>query len=175
MTIATNPAANPRSGVSDSVRVNQLWSIGRPWQTNVALLLIGSALFLLTRQLISEYSHYAIGFSGVSGWSCLLYLCAAFVILTQPVDRFTFPIILAVAIACRLGALFAEPYLSSDIYRYVWDGVVQHAHISPYRYAPGDSMLAFLRAPHQHIFDNINRRRRRFSTSSPGSLLRSSS
>jgi alpha-1,6-mannosyltransferase len=54
--------------------------------------------------------------------------------------------------------LFAEPYLSSDIYRYVWDGVVQHAHISPYRYVPGDRVLAFLREPHQEIFDNINRR-----------------
>ena len=64
----------------------------------------------------------------------------------------------SVAIACRLVALFAEPYLSSDIYRYVWDGIVQHAHISPYRYVPGDPALAFLRAPHQDIFDNINRR-----------------
>ena len=103
-------------------------------------------------------ASYTIGFSGVSGWSCILYLAAAFLILTQPVDRFTFPIILIVAVACRLVALFAEPYLSTDIYRYVWDGVVQHAHISPYRYAPGDPVLAFLRAPHQDIFDNINRR-----------------
>ena len=76
----------------------------------------------------------------------ILYLAAAFLILTQPVDRFTFPIILTVAIACRLAVLFAEPYLSSDIYRYVWDGIVQHAHISPYRYVPGNPVLAFLRA-----------------------------
>ncbi len=88
----------------------------------------------------------------------ILYLAAVFLILTQPVDRFTFPIILAVAIACRIAVLFAEPYLSSDIYRYVWDGIVQHAHISPYRYVPGDPVLSFLRAPHQDIFDNINRR-----------------
>ena len=72
--------------------------------------------------------------------------------------KFTFPIILLVAVACRLVALLAEPYLSSDIYRYVWDGVVQHAHISPYRYVPGDAVLAFLRGPHQSIFDKINRR-----------------
>src|ERR1700679_591279 len=134
------------------------WSTARAWQTNAALLLIGVGLFLLCRQLISEYSHFTIGFSGVSGWSCLLYLGAALIVLTQPVDRFTFPIILLVAVACRLVALPAAPYLSSDIYRYVWDGVVQHAHISPYRYVPGDPVLAFLRAPYQHIFDNINRR-----------------
>jgi len=154
MTTAANPAPNQRAIASGHPH----WSNARPWQTNAALILIGIALFFLTRQLVSEYDHYTIGFSGVSAWSCILYLAAAFLILTQPVDRFTFPIILAVAIACRLAALFAEPYLSSDIYRYVWDGIVQHAHISPYRYVPGDPALAFLRAPHQDIFDNINRR-----------------
>jgi alpha-1,6-mannosyltransferase len=158
MTTTTNPAMDSRPTLATNSPASQHWSIARAWQTNAALLLIGTGLFFLTRQLVSEYSHYTIGFSGVSGWSCILYLGAAFLILTQPVDRFTFPIILVVAIACRLAALFAEPYLSSDIYRYVWDGVVQHAHISPYRYVPGDPVLAFLREPHQDIFDNINRR-----------------
>ena len=154
MTTTSNPAMIARPHPAAITH----WSIARPWQTNAALFLIGTALFFLTRQLISEYSHFTIGFSGVSGWSCILYLAAAFLILTQPVDRFTFPLILAIAVACRLAALFAEPYLSSDIYRYVWDGIVQHAHISPYRYVPGDPALTFLRAPHQQIFDHINRR-----------------
>jgi alpha-1,6-mannosyltransferase len=158
MITLTNLATNLQTGATRSTRAGTHWSVARPWQTNTALLLIGTALFFLARQLVSEYNHFTIGFSGVSGWSCILYLAATFLILTQPVDRFTFPIILSVAIACRLAALFAEPYLSSDIYRYVWDGVVQHAHISPYRYVPGDPALAFLRAPHQDIFDNINRR-----------------
>jgi len=158
MTTATNPATNPRTNLTSSSSVDSHWSIFRPWQTNAALLLIGVGLFFLTRQLVSEYDHYTIGFSGVSGWSCILYLGAAFLILTQPVDRFTFPLILTVAIACRFADLFAEPYLSTDIYRYVWDGIVQHAHISPYRYVPGDPALAFLRVPHQDIFNNINRR-----------------
>ncbi len=130
----------------------------RAWQTNTALLLIGVAMFVLARQLVSEYSRFAIGFSGVSGWGAILYVLAVCVILTQPVNRFTLPIVVVVAIACRFPALLAQPYLSSDIYRYVWDGVVQHAHISPYRYVPGDPALAFLRAPHQEIFDHINRR-----------------
>ena len=158
MITATNPATSSPASVSASLAATQHWYLARPWQTNAALLLIGTGLFFLTRQLVSEYNHFTIGFSGVSGWSCILYLSAAFLILSQPVDRFTFPIILVVAIACRLAALFSEPFLSSDIYRYVWDGVVQHAHISPYRYVPGSPTLAYLRAPHQDIFDNINRR-----------------
>jgi alpha-1,6-mannosyltransferase len=115
-------------------------------------------LFFLSRQLTSEYTHFTMGFSGVSGWSAILYLAAALLILTQPVDRFTFPIVLVIGVACRLAVLFAQPFLSSDIYRYVWDGVVQHAHISPYRYVPGDPALAFLREANQSIFDHINRR-----------------
>ncbi|GAC1365899.1 MAG: hypothetical protein NVSMB3_14530 [Acidobacteriaceae bacterium] len=134
------------------------WSIARPWQTNAALLFLGTLLLLLTRQLVSEYDHFTLGFSGVSGWSTIIYLAAALLILTQPVNRYTFPIILTVAIACRLVTLFSDPYLSSDVYRYVWDGIVQHAHISPYRYVPGNPALTFLRAPNQEIFDNINRR-----------------
>ena len=67
-------------------------------------------------------------------------------------------IILTFAIAFRLVTLFPNPYLSSDIYRYAWDGVVQHAHISPYRYVPGDPALEFLRKPNQDLFNNINRR-----------------
>lgn len=158
MTTAINPVRAHRDSVSFDLPVARHWSIARAWQTNVALLLIGTALFFLSRHLVSEYDRFTIGFSGVSGWSCILYLGAVFLILTRPVDRFTFPIVLAVAIACRLAVLFAEPYLSSDIYRYVWDGIVQHAHVSPYRYVPGDAALASLRAPHQEIFDNINRR-----------------
>ena len=78
--------------------------------------------------------------------------------MTQPVNRYTFAIILAVAIACRLVTLLPEPFMSSDIYRYAWDGVVQHAHISPYRYVPGDPALMALRGPNQNLFDHINRR-----------------
>jgi hypothetical protein len=134
------------------------WASVRPWLTNTALLAFGVAMFLLSRQLVGEYSRFSIGFSGVSGWSATLYVLAVALILTQPVNRFTLAIIVAAAIACRLATLFAEPYLSSDIYRYVWDGMVQHAHISPYRYVPGDPALAFLRAPHEAVFDHINRR-----------------
>jgi len=155
MTTAINPAADLRARLSVEPRDGRA---ARAWQTNAALILIGVGLFFLTQQLVSEYSRFTIGFSGVSGWSSILYLAAVFLVLTQPVDRFTFPIIVTVAIACRLVTVFAEPYLSSDIYRYVWDGVVQHAHVSPYRYVPGDPVLAFLRTQNQDVFDHINRR-----------------
>ena len=134
------------------------WSILRPWQTNALLVLIGFGLVLFSRQLLSEFDHFTIGSSGVSGWSAWLYMLAVLLVLSQPVDRYTMPIILTVAIATRLVLIPGDAFLSTDIYRYIWDGVVQHAHISPYRYVPGDPALTFLRAPNQDTFDSINRR-----------------
>jgi hypothetical protein len=55
----------------------------------------------------------------------------------------------------RLMVLFAPPYLSTDIYRYVWDGRVLAAGISPYRYIPTAPQLEALRD--QAIFPKINR------------------
>jgi alpha-1,6-mannosyltransferase len=136
----------------------QKWHGGRPWLTNVMLCLLGYGLMMMARQFIAETDHFTIGFSGVSGWSAILYMAAVAVILTQPVDRKTVWIVLGWALAMRAMMLFEQPYLSSDIYRYVWDGVVQHAGVNPYRYVPGDQALAYLRAPNQPVFDNINRR-----------------
>jgi alpha-1,6-mannosyltransferase len=132
--------------------------VGRAWMTNAALCLIGAGLVMLSRQFVIENDHFVMGFSGVSGWSAWLYVAAVIVVLTQPVNRATVWIVLGFAVAMRAMTVFAEPFLSSDIYRYVWDGVVQHAHVNPYRYMPGDKALTFLRAPNQDVFDNINRR-----------------
>jgi len=126
--------------------------------TNSVLCLLGVGLTLLARQYVAENSRFWIGFNGVSELSALLYVAAIVVVLTQPVDRATVWLVLGFAVAMRSMTIFAEPFSSSDIYRYVWDGIVQHAHVNPYRYVPGDAALTFLRAPHQEVFDNINRR-----------------
>jgi alpha-1,6-mannosyltransferase len=63
--------------------------------------------------------------------------------------------ILAIAAVMRGIVLLAPPYLSTDIYRYVWDGRVLAAGINPYRYIPTDPHLEKLRDP--EIFPNINR------------------
>jgi alpha-1,6-mannosyltransferase len=53
--------------------------------------------------------------------------------------------IAAVAALMRVAVVFAPPYLSSDIYRYVWDGRVAAAGINPYAYTPSDPRLEPLR------------------------------
>ena len=163
MTSVTSTGPQPSSASSQTATAPQAslllrLSVAQPWQTNAALLLLGILLVLLSRHLVLEYEDYTIGFSGTSGWSIWCYALAALLVLTQPVDRFTFPIILVVAIACRLATLFNDPFLSSDVYRYVWDGIVQHAGINPYRYVPADPALLALRdASDGDIFPHINR------------------
>jgi len=153
--------------LAEAVRTRR-WTAAHPWFTNAALLLLGSGLFMLARQLVSEHHRFTIGFSGVACCSAILYAAAVLVALTQPTNRLTFPMILAVAILCRLVTLFPPPFLSTDVYRYAWDGVVQHAHISPYRYVPGDPALTFLREPNRDLFDNINRRNYAVTIYPPG-------
>ncbi len=63
-------------------------------------------------------------------------------------------IVLAVAAAVRWIALDWAPHISTDIYRYVWDGRVQGAGINPYRYIPADPALEFLRQPRMYRLIN---------------------
>ncbi len=63
--------------------------------------------------------------------------------------------IIGIALALRLILLAAPPFMSSDIYRYVWDGRVQATGINPYRYVAADPALSPLRD--KAIYPNINR------------------
>ncbi len=67
---------------------------------------------------------------------------------------------LIIAGLARLVVVAAPPVMSTDLYRYVWDGRVQAAGINPYRYLPADPALAGLRdtgAGAAAIYPNINR------------------
>lgn len=63
--------------------------------------------------------------------------------------------VLVVAAVMRIVTFATPALLSTDIYRYVWDGRVQRAGINPYRYVPDAPQLAILRD--QVVFPNINR------------------
>ena len=134
------------------------WREGAPWLTNGALCLLGFALVCLARQFGFEIQGFRLGFEDVALLSALTYLAAVLIVRTQPVNGATLGIVIGFAVAMHAMTYLQDPVLSSDIYRYVWDGMVQHHGISPYRYVPGDPVLAWLRAPNQEVFDNINRR-----------------
>ena len=64
-------------------------------------------------------------------------------------------LILGLALAMRLLLVGHEPFLSTDIFRYIWDGRVQAAGVNPYLHVPADPALAALRDA--AIFPYINR------------------
>jgi alpha-1,6-mannosyltransferase len=84
-----------------------------------------------------------------------LYFLAVRLVLRGTWPRQTLWVILAVAVLLRALPLAVPPFLSSDIYRYVWDGRVQAAGINPYLYIPADPALAALRDT--TIYPHINR------------------
>jgi alpha-1,6-mannosyltransferase len=95
----------------------------------------------------------AQAFVAISAVAAGVYFAAAVAVLRRPMPRGALWLVLGVALAMRVLVLPAPPLLSSDMYRYVWDGKVQNAGISPYRYIPGDPKLAKLRdaAIYPHI------------------------
>jgi alpha-1,6-mannosyltransferase len=90
-----------------------------------------------------------------------LYLAAAgLVIRCRPAPRPSRGLlagILAFAVVFRLLLVFQEPaVLSNDMYRFIWDGRVQHHGINPYSHPPGDDALKSLRD--DRIYPHINRK-----------------
>jgi len=85
-----------------------------------------------------------------------LFIASCWIMLRAQAKRSTFFIVIIFAGLFRLSLLFAPPYLSDDIYRYIWDGRVQAAGINPYRYIPAEPELANLRD--DKIYPRINRR-----------------
>ena len=94
-------------------------------------------------------------FVGLMALAAVAYLLAVRSILVARPPRGAIWLVLGVALALRLPLLVAPPFLSSDVFRYVWDGKVQSAGINPYRYIPADPALAPLRD--EAIYPHVNR------------------
>ncbi len=63
--------------------------------------------------------------------------------------------LIAIAAALLFGTafVFAPPLLSDDLYRYIWEGRLWLEGLNPYRMAPNDPALAYLR---DDVWANIN-------------------
>lgn len=85
------------------------------------------------------------------GWYGLCFIIAsaayagfAMMLRRRVLSGTTIIMLLAVGIAVRAALIPLTPIGSDDIYRYLWDGRVQSAGVSPYAHAPGDTALASL-------------------------------
>ena len=77
-------------------------------------------------------------------WLCYV-IAAVAVTRTRRLPRWALLWIVIAAIAMRLIGLAHTPPLSTDVWRYVWDGRVTNAGLNPYRYAPEAPQVSHLR------------------------------
>lgn len=90
----------------------------------------------------------------------LFAVASGLILWRPPPGRMTLALILLAGLAMRAIMVGTPPLLSTDLYRYVWDGRVQAAGVNPYRYVPADPALTGLRDADTGptaIYRNINR------------------
>src|SRR5262245_9855175 len=120
-------------------------AVGMRWDRRMISLAV-MAIGLCAVTAATHALHWRIGGWVLIGAFAVGTVCAltAGPIAGKADERIALAIILVGAAAMRLMLLVSEPTLSSDIYRYVWDGRVQAAGINPYRYVPAAEELATL-------------------------------
>ena len=120
----------------------------------IRLWLLGGVLFALTMGGLSLHVPGELGIGSISlktwfvviaGVSAMVYLLAVLLVTHRTGSRRGVWVVLLVAAALRLPLIVSPPFLSTDIYRYVWDGRVQAAGVNPFRYLPADPALTSLR------------------------------
>ena len=129
--------------------------IAKPLPTSSSLMAVATCVVALA--FCAPRFHAAGGFAAFCVMAFVTAAASAWAATAshRMDERRCVMIILVAAVAMRVPFALAAPYLSSDIYRYIWDGRVQAHGINPYRYVPAAPELATLRD--QLIYPNINR------------------
>lgn len=73
--------------------------------------------------------------------ACFAVLCICQFALSGQIDL-SRKQILFLSLAVKLPLVFSAPFLSDDIYRYVWDGIISTHGINPYAHPPNSANLA---------------------------------
>ncbi|MCZ2403596.1 DUF2029 domain-containing protein [Paenarthrobacter sp. Z7-10] len=113
----------------------------RRWLLPMALLLALAAVVFFT--VSQDAGHPWVSPVGtLAAWA--VFVPAALAVRRIPARRAGAVVVLG---SLLLGAavLSAPPATSNDAARYAWDGIVQSAGVSPYRYVPADQALEQLR------------------------------
>ncbi len=138
----------------------------------VALFVVGTAstsLYFWGRDL-HRFTQWIAAYISLFIGQLALYVVACYVVQrwSGPSSRakwLTVALIIFFAAASRVVLVPQRPYLSSDVYRYVWDGHVQAEGINPYHYVPEAGDLSGLRD--DKIYPNINSEDRRWRSPYP--------
>ena len=125
--------------------------------TAIALSVLGIAMLVLVRIAAPSKGVDDIAwFLELVVVQSVIYLAVSWLSLRSSDSRSVLVLGLVFAALFRLAIIFSPPYLSDDIFRYIWDGRVQAAGVNPYRYIPAEEPLVQLRD--DQIYPHINRR-----------------
>lgn len=167
----TEPGTNPAYRMIEATTANTLsherLKTSRPLLPvtigHLTLLVLGIAstsLYFWGRDL-HRFTQWLAAYIALFVGQLALYVVACYVVERRPrsatraATLVTLALVVFFAAASRVVLSPQRPYLSSDVYRYVWDGHVQAEGINPYRYVPGADTLRGLRD--DKIYPNINR------------------
>jgi hypothetical protein len=125
-----------------------------PHASRAAVLFGGGSLAAISLVTVVDPRRQPGALLAVFAAASLLYLFALVRLERDELPRAALWTGIGLALACRLWLIAATPQLSDDLYRYLWDGRVQLAGLSPYRAAPGDPALAHVHASWTRLTSN---------------------
>jgi alpha-1,6-mannosyltransferase len=111
--------------------------------TTAGTVLLG--LYLWIARLPNALSAIYL-YLGIFGAAFVIYVICVVWTRRVQLDGRAIWLIVGFAILFRLVFIASWPTISTDFYRYLWDGKVTNAGINPYRYAPQDPELKPLRS-----------------------------
>lgn len=139
----------------------------------IVLLAVGIAsgsLYVWGRDL-HRFTQWLAAYIGLFIGQLGFYVVACYVVLrwadrsSRAARWATIGVVVFFAAGFRTVLVPQRPYLSSDVYRYVWDGHVQAQGVNPYRNVPEAVELSDLRD--DRIYPNINLEDRRWLSPYP--------
>jgi hypothetical protein len=91
---------------------------------------------------LGDLLGHLLGFLWLFGIAGLAYGVAVWIVLRRSLGRWVLPLIVGLAVVFRVALLFTTPpTLSSDVYRYIWDGRLANLGVNPYAHAVESPLL----------------------------------
>jgi hypothetical protein len=134
MGIVTQNSAAQRTTSMLSARGDRRWPV-----------IVATLIVVVLNVAVLVLHHSGLGRPALL--SAVLVFCVMMPLCRRLVGRLRRHELVIITAITQLPGVFSAPLFSDDVYRYVWDGHVQLAGIDPYRYAPLDHAVAFLRNP----------------------------
>ncbi len=105
--------------------------------------------------LLPDLRQYTVSYLALFGSAFALYCLAVWWSLRQANRCGSVVLIVLLALSFRIALLFSTPpSLSDDVYRYLWDGRLVNAGVSPYAQPVNSPLLDHLDSPQRALVNN---------------------